>query len=1178
MCASFNKLFSAPTDRERARALGDTYQLPDSIRRAVTIGVDECFLPFPIPNEGDWVTMNQERGQTVESFERTKQTVLHGNRRTIYIQPIGSFDHPRVPSLKNISEFSSHFFPGCRLETLPQIDFTDLPKHSRAGQRIDPYTKKPQYSATLIIDHLKKMKRRQRKNDTEELFCIGVTMADIYPDSSWNFVYGLASTIDGIAIYSFARLDPSFPDIESVGPCTEQERILILKRAISVCVHEIIHLFGLKHCVYYLCLMNGAETEVEMDGQPLYLCPICLRKMYTATGKDRKIFNVVETYHDILDVCQKFHFKDEAACSNNSSSSSFFFIQGSSHGIVDLVLLRGLVPHHQQLRSIQLYMVHFESLNPIIVAKAHGFQAIVTANTGSVAQQLIKYVFKYGEDLVVLLTAYRDPSGGLIFSHADPNLRTTIKISNNHNETSLKPSSFLQPLRKKMPIRRNRSKLMSPTTLTLLASQTLNCSLPTIHNSLMVSYNSNNLTLPTEATTPITLQLKTIASGSTFNLTYIQVIGLAKTNYDIFAKHKNDICRKFEHVLIQLFNSLKRSLSLIENLTQILHHFDYSPEVHANGYRTLILSHGHACLRTLEILKQVKAKHIARLHRRIHSLKLLQELKSWTKTLKVMEHMLSLAVGLVDCSDKHSLFTDFSQIPSNIELDYYKMVAYDSKHLFGRTCGFQFNRSMEILLTIILASFAAYYDTYNRSKTAAAASLATSSKYILFPEQRARKCAEILRNCDYLFCQSFWNLLEHDSIKKGSRYIAPNVTVSKYFQIGPEPIEINSIIVPPPTGPSSMQSKQLVNIKLLSHEIREGMDKLSLQRADLEGSPKIVLPMSDQLLMHVHGGGFIATSSATHEVYLKPWALGLEIPIVSVDYSLAPEYPFPRAIEECFYAYAWILQNASKLGWTGKTILFAGDSAGGNLITVVTIKAIEAGLRKPDAIVCFYTPFLLRYSMSPSRLMAMMDPLLNTNFLWRCVAAYAGIQCDGESHNDELSSTRVSTDNRFDEMQASNSKRLSPNQQVLDNKNKPPSKESSTIDLHHDRLTQIVGPRQLCILRKLSESKLLDHPHMSPLCVSDEILRQFPTTYLIPCARDPFIDDNIEFARRLRSLNVPHQMTIVDELPHGYLDFGSVARDVGENNARVIHMLQNIVRQSHSNDIADLTSALTITS
>ena len=97
------------------------------------------------------------------------------------------------------------------------------------------------------------------------------------------------------------------------------------------------------------------------------------------------------------------------------------------------------------------------------------------------------------------------------------------------------------------------------------------------------------------------------------------------------------------------------------------------------------------------------------------------------------------------------------------------------------------------------------------------------------------------------------------------------------------------------------------------------------------------------------------------QVYLRPWALGLEIPIVSIDYSLAPEYPFPRAIEECFYAYAWILKNASKLGWTGKTILLAGDSAGGNLVTIVTMKAIEMGLRKPNAIICFYTPLMLGY-------------------------------------------------------------------------------------------------------------------------------------------------------------------------------------------------------------------------
>ncbi|CAF1131752.1 unnamed protein product [Rotaria sp. Silwood1] len=317
MCASSNSVYSPATDQQRAKALGDTYQLTDDIRRAVTIGIDECFLPFPIPNEGDWVTIHAEQGQTVQQFERTKRTVPHSSFRTIYIQPIGSFDHPRAPSLEIICDFSRPFFPGCELEILPQIDFTDFSKHLQNGKRINQYTKQPQYLTSFIIGHLKKMKRRERKHDRRELFCIGVTMADIYPGSGWNFVYGLASIDDGIGIYSFSRLDPSFPDTATAGPCTDQERILILKRAISVFVHEVIHLFGVEHCIYYLCLMNGANSEEEMDGQPLYLCPVCLRKMYSAMGKEKKHFNVIQMYTKISDLCERLHFKDELAWYEN---------------------------------------------------------------------------------------------------------------------------------------------------------------------------------------------------------------------------------------------------------------------------------------------------------------------------------------------------------------------------------------------------------------------------------------------------------------------------------------------------------------------------------------------------------------------------------------------------------------------------------------------------------------------------------------------------------------------------------------------------------------------------------------------------------------------------------------------------------------------------------------------
>ncbi|CAF5195329.1 unnamed protein product [Rotaria magnacalcarata] len=155
------------------------------------------------------------------------------------------------------------------------------------------------------------MKRRERKNDRRELFCIGVTMADIYPEASWNFVYGLASIDDGIGIYSFARLDPAFPDIEAAGPCTDEERTLIFRRAIGVFVHEVIHLFGFEHCIYYSCLMNGAESEEEIDRQPLYLCPVCLRKMYSAMGKEKQHFNVIEMYTKMLDGCKRLNLKDE---------------------------------------------------------------------------------------------------------------------------------------------------------------------------------------------------------------------------------------------------------------------------------------------------------------------------------------------------------------------------------------------------------------------------------------------------------------------------------------------------------------------------------------------------------------------------------------------------------------------------------------------------------------------------------------------------------------------------------------------------------------------------------------------------------------------------------------------------------------------------------------------------
>lgn len=139
-------------------------------------------------------------------------------------------------------------------------------------------------------------------------------------------------------------------------------------------------------------------------------------------------------------------------------------------------------------------------------------------------------------------------------------------------------------------------------------------------------------------------------------------------------------------------------------------------------------------------------------------------------------------------------------------------------------------------------------------------------------------------------------------------------------------------------------------------------------------------------MLHVHGGGFISQSSKSHEVYLKPFCRGLNITIVSVDYSLAPEHPFPKASEECFYAYAWCLLNKDKLGWTGEKIVCVGDSAGGVLVTNVVQRSILYGIRVPDALIAIYAPFLVTYSLSPSRMLSFMDPILSIGILWRSLA------------------------------------------------------------------------------------------------------------------------------------------------------------------------------------------------
>ena len=147
-------------------------------------------------------------------------------------------------------------------------------------------------------------------------------------------------------------------------------------------------------------------------------------------------------------------------------------------------------------------------------------------------------------------------------------------------------------------------------------------------------------------------------------------------------------------------------------------------------------------------------------------------------------------------------------------------------------------------------------------------------------------------------------------------------------------------------------------------------------------------------------------------MYLRNWAKDLDVPILSVDYSLAPEYPFPRQLEEVFYAYCWAIKNAHLLGTTAEKICVCGDSAGGNLTVAMAFRAIAMGVRLPTGILSAYGTFLIRYTPSPARIMALMDPLLPLGMLASVLAGNINSRLGDKSQdNFSFPSTAVLPDN-----------------------------------------------------------------------------------------------------------------------------------------------------------------------
>jgi len=101
------------------------------------------------------------------------------------------------------------------------------------------------------------------------------------------------------------------------------------------------------------------------------------------------------------------------------------------------------------------------------------------------------------------------------------------------------------------------------------------------------------------------------------------------------------------------------------------------------------------------------------------------------------------------------------------------------------------------------------------------------------------------------------------------------------------------------------------------------------------------------VMVFYHGGGFVIGDLDTHEPYCAEAARALDMPVIAIDYRLAPEAPWPAAPDDCEAATRWIASNPPELGLTVTGLVLSGDSAGGNLCIVTAMALRDAPAAVP---------------------------------------------------------------------------------------------------------------------------------------------------------------------------------------------------------------------------------------
>jgi len=299
--------FKRPSKQQQNVAIGST------THSAYKVDIESFFPDLPLPRSpDDWLAQYVEKGQTVEEFRsstpwlsnrklvryggcfeksgRTMKEKYPGSKITL-VEIIMEDEEERIkPDLEKLCSYSSTFLQ-VAVEKMPPIKIkregeilsvTNYPKHRlqyrEEGNNI-------QLCCASVLSLLRSI------IGAEALCLVGVTMCDLYQDKTDLFIAGLAQGNRRVAVFSFCRYDPTLAFSQELWYEQTSKKIntdlrikTIQARSSKILVHEICHLLGLDHCIYFACVMNGSGHLAEDYSQPHHLCPVCLRKLSLLTG------------------------------------------------------------------------------------------------------------------------------------------------------------------------------------------------------------------------------------------------------------------------------------------------------------------------------------------------------------------------------------------------------------------------------------------------------------------------------------------------------------------------------------------------------------------------------------------------------------------------------------------------------------------------------------------------------------------------------------------------------------------------------------------------------------------------------------------------------------------------------------------------------------------------------